>query len=84
MTSLVERIMREIKRGIKRIGFKWSEKGAEKMTRLILLQLGSTKYIWDNHWAEKMGSVQRSREMSTDPKLFYGRLKSRHGMAPAE
>lgn len=55
VTSLVERIMREIKRRIKKMGFKWSEKGAEKMTRLILLQLGSTKYIWENHWAEKMG-----------------------------
>ncbi len=55
VTSLVERIMREIKRRIKKIGFKWSEKGAEKMTRLILLQLGSTKYLWDNHWAEKIG-----------------------------
>ncbi len=55
VTSLVERIMREIKRRIKKIGFKWSEKGAEKMTRLILLQLGSTKYLWDNHWSAKMG-----------------------------
>jgi len=55
VTSLVERIMREIKRRIKKIGFKWSERGAEKMTRLILLQLGSTKYLWENHWAEKMG-----------------------------
>lgn len=55
VTSLVERIMREIKRRIKKIGFKWSERGAEKMTRLILLQLSSTKYLWENHWAEKMG-----------------------------
>jgi len=55
VTSLVERIMREIKRRIKKIGFKWSEKGAEKMTRLVLLQLSSTKQFWDNHWASKMG-----------------------------
>ncbi len=48
--------MREIKRRIKRIGYKWSEKGAEKMTRLILLQLSSTKYFWENHWNEKMGT----------------------------
>jgi len=47
--------MREIKRRIKKMGFKWSEKGAEKMTRLILLQFGSTNYLWENHWAEKMG-----------------------------
>ena len=55
VTSLVERIMREIKRRIKKIGFKWSEKGAEKMTRLVLLQLSSTKQFWDDHWASKMG-----------------------------
>ncbi len=55
VTSLVERIMREIKRRIKKIGFKWSEKGAEKMTRLVLLQLSSTKQFWESHWAAKMG-----------------------------
>lgn len=55
VTSLVERIMREIKRRIKRMGYKWSERGAEKMTRLILLQLSSTKHFWDTHWNEKMG-----------------------------
>jgi hypothetical protein len=55
VTSLVERIMREIKRRIKKIGFKWSEKGAEKMTRLVLLQLSSTKHFWESHWAIKMG-----------------------------
>ncbi len=56
VTSLVERIMREIKRRIKKIGFAWSEKGAEKMTRLVLLQLSSTKQYWENHWTAKMGS----------------------------
>ena len=55
VTSLVERIMREIKRRIKRMGYRWSEKGAEKMTRLILLQLSSTKKFWETHWQEKMG-----------------------------
>jgi transposase-like protein len=55
VTSLVERIMREIKRRIKRMGYKWSEQGAEKMTRLILLQLSSTKHRWNLYWDEKMG-----------------------------
>lgn len=55
VTSLVERTMREIKRRIKKIGFKWSEKGAEKMVRLVLLQLSSTKSYWQNHWNSKMG-----------------------------
>ncbi len=55
VTSLVERIMREIKRRIICMDYKWSDQGAEKMTRLILLQLSSTKHIWQNHWKEKMG-----------------------------
>ena len=56
VTSLVERMMREIKRRIKRMGYKWSEQGAEKMTRLVLLQLSSTKHFWETHWQEKMGT----------------------------
>lgn len=56
VTSLVERTMREIKRRIKKIGFKWSERGAEKMTRLVILQLSSTKGYWERFWIDKMGS----------------------------
>ncbi len=56
VTSLVERTMREIKRRIKKISFKWSERGAEKMTRLVLLQLSSTKQYWETHWSQKMGT----------------------------
>jgi len=55
VTSLVERMMREIKRRIKKIGFAWSERGAEQMTRLVLLQLSSTKDQWDVYWKNKMG-----------------------------
>lgn len=55
VTSLVERTMREIKRRIKKIGFMWSEKGAERMTRLVLLQLSTTKQYWDTHWQQKTG-----------------------------
>ena len=55
VTSLIERMMREIKRRIRKIGFSWSEQGAEKMTRLVLLQLSSTKQYWENHWKTKMG-----------------------------
>ncbi len=48
--------MREIKRRIKKIGFSWSERGAEKMTRLILLQLNSTNKYWGMHWLSKTGA----------------------------
>lgn len=56
VTSLVERTMREIKRRIKKIGFAWSERGAERMTRLVMLQLSATKGHWENYWTSKMGS----------------------------
>lgn len=56
VTSLVERTMREIKRRIKKIGFAWSESGAEKMTRLVLLQMSTTKQHWDNFWLVKTGA----------------------------
>jgi len=59
VTSLVERMMREIKRRIKKIGFAWSESGAQKMTRLVLMQLSSTKHLWENHWNEKMGTQSK-------------------------
>lgn len=55
VTSLVERMMREIKRRIKKIGFGWSKKGAQRMTRLVLLQMSSTKHKWETYWNEKMG-----------------------------
>jgi len=55
VTSLVERIMREIKRRIKKIGFGWSERGAEKMTRLVLLRLAQTKNQWEEFWDGKTG-----------------------------
>ena len=56
VTSLVERVMREIKRRIRKIGFSWSERGAERMTRLVLLQLSSTKYHWQQYWDNKIGT----------------------------
>lgn len=55
VTSFVERMMREIKRRIRKIGFSWSERGAEQMTRLILLQLSSTKESWEIYWKNRMG-----------------------------
>lgn len=64
VTSLVERMMREIKRRIKKIGFGWSEHGAQQMTRLVLLQLSTTKRYWENYWQIRMGT-------NSNIKLFY-------------
>ena len=56
VTSLIERVMREIKRRIKKIGSGWSEKGAERMTRLVLLRLSRTQHQWEEHWKNQMGT----------------------------
>ena len=61
VTSFVERIMRETKRRIKKIGHGWSEHGAEKMTRLVLLRLSSAKQEWENYWKNKMGCDSQIR-----------------------
>jgi hypothetical protein len=37
--SLIERIMREVGRRLKRIAFGWSEAGAAKMARIVLAKL---------------------------------------------
>lgn len=56
VTSLIERVMREIKRRIKKIGSGWSEAGAERMTRLILLRLSQTKHHWEDQWKSRLGT----------------------------
>ena len=50
--SLIERLMREIGRRLKKIGFGWSETGAAKMTRMILAKLLSREK-WDVYWKER-------------------------------
>jgi hypothetical protein len=52
--SFLERIMRELGRRIKKIGFGWSEKGAAKMCRLILKRITEAEE-WERWWDEKMG-----------------------------
>lgn len=52
VSSWIERIMREVGRRIKKIGFGWSEEGAAKMTNIILRRLDVDK--WESFWKEKM------------------------------
>ena len=53
VSSMVERMMREIGRRIKKIGFGWSPKGAEKLTRIIIKRITSANE-WDLHWRVKL------------------------------
>jgi hypothetical protein len=62
VSSMIERMMREIGRRIKKIGFGWSPEGAAKMTRIIIKRITSANE-WDKYWKKKFrftGNVQLS------------------------
>ena len=63
-SSLIERMMREIARRLKRMAFGWSEKGAAKMTRIIIKRFTSAAE-WEEYWVEKIritGNVKLALE----------------------
>lgn len=51
--SLIERVMREVGRRLKRIAHGWSESGAAKMACVILRRFTSPK-AWDAYWKKKL------------------------------
>lgn len=51
--SMIERMMREIGRRLKKIAFGWSEKGAAKMARIIIKRITSAGE-WEKYWSEKL------------------------------
>ena len=50
---VVERMMREIGRRLKKIAFGWNEKGAAKMARIIIKRITSAGE-WEKYWNEKL------------------------------
>ena len=52
-SSLIERIMREMARRLKRIAFGWSEDGAAKMARIILKRITSAGR-WEEYWKKRL------------------------------
>ena len=52
-SSLIERVIREIARRIKKIAYNWSNKGCAKIAR-ILLKKFTDKKQWQQYWNEKM------------------------------
>lgn len=59
VTSMIERMMREIGRRLKRIAFGWSREGAAQMTRIIIKRL-TNQGQWDSFWRQRLritGSV---------------------------
>jgi len=53
VSSMIERMMRELARRLKRMAFGWSEEGAAKMARIIIKRFTSAGQ-WDKYWREKL------------------------------
>jgi len=53
VSSMLERMMREIGRRLKKIAFGWSEFGAAKMTRIIIKRITSA-HQWDEYWQRRL------------------------------
>jgi len=51
--SMIERMMREIGRRLKKIAFGWSDEGAAKMARIIIKRITSAAQ-WDEYWKERL------------------------------
>lgn len=52
-TSIIENIIRELVRRLKKVGWNWSDKGAEKMGRLVMMRRYD-KDAWEEFWRKKM------------------------------
>lgn len=53
VSSMIERMMREIARRLKRMAFGWSEKGAAKMARIIIKRFTSAGQ-WEKYWRDRL------------------------------
>ena len=52
-SSMIERMMREIGRRLKKIAFGWSEKSAAKMARIIIKRITSANE-WEEYWKKRL------------------------------
>lgn len=53
VSNMIERIMRELARRLKRMAFGWSEEGAAKMARVIIKRFTSAGQ-WEKYWQDKL------------------------------
>ena len=52
-SSMIERMMRELARRLKRMAFGWSEEGAAKMARIIIKRFTSANQ-WEKYWRDRL------------------------------
>lgn len=55
-SSLIERIIRELGRRLKKIAYNWSDKGAAKISRIILKKFTNEKE-WEKYWKNRFGII---------------------------
>lgn len=55
-SSLIERVIRELGRRLKKIAYNWSDKGAAKISRIILKKFTNEKE-WEAYWKKRLGIV---------------------------
>lgn len=55
-SSLIERVMRELGRRLKKIAYGWSDRGAEKIAKIILKKFTNEKE-WNEYWSKKMNII---------------------------
>jgi hypothetical protein len=55
-SSLIERVIRELGRRLKKLAYNWSDKGAEKISRIILKKFTNEKE-WKAYWKNRLGIV---------------------------
>ena len=53
VSSMIERMMRELARRLKRMAFGWSEEGAAKMARIIIKRFTSARQ-WEKYWRDRL------------------------------
>lgn len=53
VSSMIERMMRELARRLKRMAFGWSEQGVAKMARIIIKRFTSADQ-WEKYWRDKL------------------------------
>jgi hypothetical protein len=53
VSSMIERMMRELGRRLKRMAFGWSEEGAAKMARIIIKRFTSAGQ-WEKYWRDRL------------------------------
>lgn len=57
-TSILENIMRELGRRVKKLGWNWSDEGVEQMAKMVMMRRYDREE-WENYWRKELGLRDR-------------------------